>query len=202
MGLIVPFQAGDPDIPVTLINAVGDLIVGMGDNAVSALPVGANGATLVADSAVGGGLKWAGSLITLVVKPSDTSRSTTVVLADDPHLLFPMLASKNYMFEIGILYTCGSTGDFAWSIAGPAGPVRVHYGGRGFISTSADTNAATAYSTNIPVAGGGNAGTVWAAGCVENGTTPGNLRFQWCQGTSNGTATVVQTGSRIWWKEL
>ena len=46
-------------IPTSTVTAKGDLIVGTANNAVSRLGVGANGTTLVADSAEATGLKWA-----------------------------------------------------------------------------------------------------------------------------------------------
>ena len=46
-------------IPTSTVTAKGDLIAGTANNAVSRLGVGANGTTLVADSAEATGLKWA-----------------------------------------------------------------------------------------------------------------------------------------------
>jgi hypothetical protein len=46
-------------IQSTIVDAKGDLIAGTGADAVSRLAVGANGTTLVADSAEATGLKWA-----------------------------------------------------------------------------------------------------------------------------------------------
>lgn len=48
-------------IPVTLVNAKGDLIVATADNAVTRLPVGTTGHVLTADSAQAAGVKWAAS---------------------------------------------------------------------------------------------------------------------------------------------
>jgi len=50
---------GTAAIQQTLIDAKGDLIAGTGADAVARLAVGANGTTLVADSAEATGLKWA-----------------------------------------------------------------------------------------------------------------------------------------------
>ncbi len=50
---------GTAAIQSTIVDAKGDLIAGTGADAVSRLAVGANGTTLVADSAEATGLKWA-----------------------------------------------------------------------------------------------------------------------------------------------
>lgn len=47
------------DIPVSTVDAKGDLIVGTANDTVSRLAVGTNGHALVADSAAGTGVKWA-----------------------------------------------------------------------------------------------------------------------------------------------
>ncbi len=49
---------GTAAIQSTIVDAKGDLIAGTGADAVSRLAVGANGTTLVADSAEATGLKW------------------------------------------------------------------------------------------------------------------------------------------------
>lgn len=50
--------AGTGAVPLSLIDAKGDLIVGSADNTAVRLPVGTDGHALVADSGQAGGLKW------------------------------------------------------------------------------------------------------------------------------------------------
>ena len=72
---------GTAAIQQTLIDAKGDLIAGTGADAVSRLAVGANGTTLVADSAEATGLKWAtpaGGGKVLQVVNATTSTATTI----------------------------------------------------------------------------------------------------------------------------
>ncbi len=63
---------GTAAIQQTLIDAKGDLIAGTGADAVSRLAVGANGTTLVADSAQATGLKWATPATTYPTTAQDT----------------------------------------------------------------------------------------------------------------------------------
>ena len=64
-------------IPTSTVTAKGDLIVGTANNAVSRLGVGANGTTLVADSAEATGMKWAaasgGGKVLQVVQGTSTT---------------------------------------------------------------------------------------------------------------------------------
>jgi hypothetical protein len=69
-------------VPKTVVDAKGDLIAGTGADAVSRLAVGANGTTLVADSAQATGLKWAapaggGKVLQVVNATYSTITSTT-----------------------------------------------------------------------------------------------------------------------------
>jgi hypothetical protein len=53
----LPYSA----LPISIIDAKGDLIAGTGADAAARLPVGSNGDTLVADSAATTGLRWEGN---------------------------------------------------------------------------------------------------------------------------------------------
>lgn len=82
---------GTAAIQQTLIDAKGDLIAGTGADAVSRLAVGANGTTLVADSAEATGLKWAtassvpaNATATVVTSESTTSTTFTDLTTSGP----------------------------------------------------------------------------------------------------------------------
>jgi hypothetical protein len=53
------WQTPSNDIPVSIVNAKGDLVIGTADNTVSRFGVGTNGQVLTADSNQGDGLVWA-----------------------------------------------------------------------------------------------------------------------------------------------
>lgn len=80
-------------IPTSTVTAKGDLIVGTANNAVSRLGVGANGTTLVADSAEATGLKWAtassggGMTLLSTTTLSGSSVSLTSISQDYTNLL-------------------------------------------------------------------------------------------------------------------
>lgn len=68
------------DIPKSLIDAKGDLIVGTADNTAARLGVGTNGQVLTADSTQTAGVKWAaaGGSMTLLSTTALSSTTTTV----------------------------------------------------------------------------------------------------------------------------
>lgn len=66
-------------IPQTLIDAKGDLIVGLADNQAARLPVGANNYHLTADNTVPAGVKWAmNAAIDLIAAKGDLLVGTAV----------------------------------------------------------------------------------------------------------------------------
>jgi len=100
---------GTAAIQQTLIDAKGDLIAGTGADAVSRLAVGANGTTLVADSAEATGLKWAtpssgGLVLITTLNPS----SVIEAIADN---VFTSTYKSYYI--VGSLSVSGNTGLFA-----------------------------------------------------------------------------------------
>jgi hypothetical protein len=56
------------------------------------------------------------------VKGSNTSRSSTTTLADDPHLTLAVDANCIYVLELGLLYDGATAGDLATGLTGLASP--------------------------------------------------------------------------------
>lgn len=140
----------------------------------------------------------------VVVKSSDTARTSTTTLAADPHIVVPVSASATYLLDGYIEFDgiFGGTGDikFDWTI--PAGAT-LRWGPLG--NASGDTTqkyaANSAANSSVLTAGTyGTGGTRSAAsprGYVTVGGTAGNLQLRWAQNTSSATATTVYAGSWI-----
>lgn len=138
-------------------------------------------------------------------KSSDTSRSSTIVLADDPELTFPILANEEFVgaFHLDVGATIKTTG-IQVAVNAPAGST-------GHIAASIITDAISAgevflirtdtvgAALDFTTAGLGNSlnGMMEIHFHIINGGTAGNLRLQWCQSTSSGTALLVRTGSSV-----
>jgi len=128
---------------------------------------------------------------------ADTSKTSNTTLGNVTGLAVAVAASTAYALDGYLAYTGNSTGDikFAWTI--PTG-LTGHWGiSSDDTTTPGDlkTSIATAYTTVITAGGGSLNATV--KGYVLTDTTAGTLQLQFAQNTSNGTATVVKTGSWI-----
>jgi len=137
----------------------------------------------------------------IVSKPSDTIRTATTTLADDPHLTFAGLANTVYAVE-AVLYLNGpSAADwkFGWSV--PAGATMLWGAvGEGSSKWSAGSSTVTPTALNTeadPDTGGAATGVCGRVlkGKVRIDATAGNVTLQWAQNTSNGGNSIVTAGS-------
>lgn len=141
------------------------------------------------------------SQVQTAVKTGNTDRSSTTVLADDPHLTVPLEASTRYQVDAFLLYEGITTGTQGIKIA-------LGYSG----STVTGTILAADHSGNgTPVMLGPYSGTTqFTVGTISTSTgeyaritgvfstnTAGTLAVQWAQSTSDPNATRMQTGSWI-----
>lgn len=72
-------------VPLSILDAKGDLIVGSAADTAMRLPVGSNGQVLTADSTTAGGLKWAsasGSIAVTAGLPTSPNDGDKIVLVD------------------------------------------------------------------------------------------------------------------------
>jgi len=128
-----------------------------------------------------------------VSKPIDTQHITDIVLTDDPHLEFPVVAGRRYLFYMTITaFALTSTPGIRYSLTTPADTV-THYA-RSF-GTAFTT--APLYNTTIT-------GTL-AGGVVESAlfcgflipTVSGVVHWQSAQNVSNADPTNILAGSAL-----
>lgn len=101
----------DAQVALSLVDAKGDLLLGIADNALTRLAVGADGRVLTTDSTQAEGVKWAtlgGDSESVVVKTGDTPNSTTN-LADAAGLTFNADANSVYIVEVFLLWDTSAT---------------------------------------------------------------------------------------------
>lgn len=139
-----------------------------------------------------------------VIKAIDTSRASTTVLADDPHLLLN-LGVGTWMVTLGAHVT-GSSGNFNMDFT-TTGSVNMQ--GRMNRGPGAGNNAIDDGTANMT--GGDSAGTDQAFGTDDSGgaaeasgvtvqcmyvvTVASVLTLRWAQNSSQAAATVVKAGS-------
>lgn len=128
-------------------------------------------------------------------KTSNTSRSLTTTLADDPHLAGWSLDADNvYKIEGLLIISGGSTGDFKFTIQADQTPQIGYFlfDGNGQLSIDMNADAAISIAVDGVVYGYRIFGTIHSH--ATNATT---LDLQWAQNTSNATLTTVYKGSWI-----
>lgn len=129
-------------------------------------------------------------------KPSDESRTSQSTVQNDADFFFSVGANETWAFEIqGVLHT-SATGGFKLAFTAPTGSTCVF----------ASNDLYDAQNINSTTCGG--AGVTQNAtdtidhpflifGTLVTGGTGGTFRFQWAQGTSTGTSTVIEAGSYL-----
>jgi hypothetical protein len=136
-----------------------------------------------------------------VIKPADTSRTSTTTLANDPALVLPVLASATYLFDSYLDYEGGTLGSsdlkLQWNVPSGAA-LRYWLGGLNTSGTNISSNTFT--DGAAPALGSGGAAVlkgVLMKGTLVMSSTAGNLQLQWAQNTSSGTATIVHAQSYV-----
>ena len=121
----------------------------------------------------------------VVVKAADTSRTSTATVANDAHLLLPVVANATYIVEAVLVWTNGGGGFRAdWSAPSGASMVWTDNDGAGAADLGTDLTFSVTTGTTFQ-------------GALVVGATAGNLVVRWAQNASNTAATVLLAGSYL-----
>lgn len=137
-------------------------------------------------------------------KVADESVTASTTMQDDDALLVQVEANRVYEFDALIGYVGNTAGDVKVGFTFPAGASCYWagqggsdgdsgYGGVGASRHSASFGDASGTATAFT--GSTTALAILVKGMLVVGGTPGVLRLQWAQNTSNATATTVKAGS-------
>ena len=141
--------------------------------------------------------------IVATVKAADTTRTSTTVLAADPHLLISNLASGTYVIRIGLTLSCsGGTQGFKFAI----GTTSNFLVDAMYIVTNQSANPPVA-----PLAGSNDGALQYAANSAGTAASmyamieaivvssggSNSIGLDWAQNTSSGTGSIVQQNSYI-----
>jgi hypothetical protein len=149
-------------------------------------------AVIVSDANVPSNPEW-----TTIIKPSNTVRTSTSVLAADPHLTFNMGANTNYLIRGVFMMQSEATPDFKFRISGPTAPTQIR--GNLSIDSSATTPTSlilSAYSAaDITILGATTYNAmVHFTISIKNGANAGAFEILWAQNTSNAANTIMWGG--------
>jgi hypothetical protein len=149
-----------------------------------------------------GGSGW-----TIVAKTATTTRTSTAVLADDPHLTVPLVAGEIYIARWRVYFkTANATMDFKYrtNYSGTLAtqPRWVWQAAPGFATTPGVGISDAAIGDNALTATTFGLGFAFIDFFGIAPTTDGNWTFQWCQNTSDAGNCQVLLGSYIEYKKI
>jgi hypothetical protein len=153
------------------------------------------------------GSDWDGT----VVKAADQQVTSSIVLTDDTHLRFPVVAGEMYRIQIAVPYTAANnTADFRFALRVTAGNMQGYWNYEGSDTTA---NAVLARA-HVRVAGA-NTGTITVGTNAALGdfasifitaqfrmSASGEFIFQWAQGAANASPTIVKQRARLQWVRI
>lgn len=138
-------------------------------------------------------------------KPSPTSRTSNTTLADDPDLLFPVLANEEFLgrvyLDVGSSLTTTGIKVTIAAPSGATGHIVAQLINDAQSAQEADTirtdTPGTALDFTTTIVGTALNGELQIIFHITNGSTAGNISVQWAQSTSSGTALTLRTGSHM-----
>lgn len=144
---------------------------------------------------------------TTIVKAVDEDVASSTTEQDDDELFFAVSASTIYAFEMEIIYSnaAGSAPDLKFHITGPTSSLGAYHAvGLSTTDTTQHTAGAVGSAPGAITFGAGvlRRLVIVHTGSVLIDSTSGNVRFRWCQNTSNVTATRVHAGSIMRWRRV
>lgn len=137
---------------------------------------------------------------TAKIKTADETVNGSASLQNDNDLSFSIGANETWQFTLMFKMTTASTPGFKWLFTVPSGATargnaNVTTGTTGIYGlSSADIDLTTGGGST----GAGSANNLYiVSGYVANSSTPGTVRLQWAQQTSNASDTIVKRGSTL-----
>lgn len=138
---------------------------------------------------------------------SDSSRTSTTVLATETALNIPLEANATYIAEYNLFFTGDSGVDGKFQIPGPAGnttmifwtalPVDAVTNQTGTIQHGGQTiNTSTSFGLF------GGTGILRIKMLMKTSATAGDATFQWAQNTASVLSTVMKAGSSVVFRKV
>jgi hypothetical protein len=143
-----------------------------------------------------------------VIKSANQSVTSSTTFINDTHLTLNVSANTDYWVTAVLIYT-GNNGNFKQQWGVPTGASLLWTGdylGNGVTNSFGIVSRTQhAYNAGTAVAGGAAAGTYQCSvpkGILRVGSSAGQLRVRWAQGTSSGTSTTLRSGSVLFLRRL
>ena len=136
--------------------------------------------------------------VQIKTKAADESVTSSTTLQDDDDLLFPVGANETWVARWCISATFLATGGAKVAIAVPSGGASLVVA-RMVVDVNSFAGKPSSEGAGVNLAGNGADafGFIFVDATIVNGATPGNVKLQWAQSTSSGTATVFKANSSL-----
>jgi hypothetical protein len=148
-----------------------------------------------------------------IIKPSNTTRTSTIVLADDPDLTTTLEANAVYHVDFRLRVACVNAEDFMtdWTVPSGASGNRDCLGAAETVTTDTDgksnltVHRTAGFATDVVYGGVRNSSSnqmpVHESAIIAT-TSAGTLALRWAQGTSGGTGTTLAADSSLHVKRI
>lgn len=139
-----------------------------------------------------------------VRKSADENVISSTALQNDDALLLPVVASSSYWVKLFLIYTSPAAAFLKIGWTAPASAT-LDWVANGLGSTVSAASAGVIERAALAIGGsqvigcdGATSVVALVEGWLITGATPGNLQFQWAQGTSTASNSTVKAGSTLW----
>lgn len=131
---------------------------------------------------------------------ADQTVTNSATLVTVPQLTIPVGTNERVLFRYTIYYTSTATGDFKYRVDVPASPTLYRLGIESFAADGSATVASvlTAEADSTVLFASGTEGFIRLQGVLSNGSTAGQIIFQFAQNTQTGAqSAIVRAGSHF-----
>lgn len=131
---------------------------------------------------------------------ADQSVISSTTLVTVPQFTIPIGANERVLLRYSIQFSCGATGDLKYFVDAPASPTLFRQASlsvdpAGAVAGGAILTAESNTASVVSAAAGG--GLLLLNVVVANGTTAGNIVFQFAQNSSEAVNTTIRQGSYL-----
>jgi hypothetical protein len=135
-----------------------------------------------------------------VRKSTDQSLTSSTTLVNDSELLFEVAANETYIFQLWLyVFAADGVPDIKLTCLGPSGSTVLWSSSQVILLPDGTVTATTVQASGVTQAllVDSNLRALQLYGTILNGSTAGNLQFQFAQNTSSATSITVKAGSSI-----
>lgn len=132
------------------------------------------------------------------VVDADQTVTNSATLVTVPQLTIPIGINERVIFRATLFYTSTATGDFKYRVDVPASPTlyRLFAEEQAADATAIVCSTITAEADDTVLFASGTDGTIRLTGILQNGSTAGNVIFQFAQNTATASqSAIIRAGS-------